>query len=233
MLERSALPTPKAVLFDLDGTLLDTADDLGAALNYLLNKYGLPEVTRTAFRPIASDGAKGLLELGFGKLLGKYDYEQLRVQFLEYYRENIAAHTQLYSGIKEILAFCQNQQIAWGIVTNKPEDLTLKLLPHFNEFKQCQVVVAGDSLPERKPHPAPILHACQALSLRPEETWYIGDAPRDITSANSAKTLSVIAGWGYISDLSACSTWQANIFCRHSNELLTLLKNTQQALIES
>ncbi len=151
------MPKITGVLFDLDGTILDTADDLGAALNFVLTEYNLPTITSEAYRPIASDGAKGLLELGFGDKISDYDFATLRQMFLNYYENNIAHHTKLYDGITELINELNTKNIAWGIVTNKPEGLTLKLLPYFPELAQSQVMVGGDSLAERKPHPAPII----------------------------------------------------------------------------
>jgi len=199
----------KAVLFDLDGTLLDTANDLGEALNYVLKKHGLSPVAREDYRPVASDGAMGLLTLGFGEQLDKFDYNALRQEFLDYYQENIAVHTCLYPGISQLLTDLNNQGIPWGVVTNKPEGLTSLLLPHFDEFKNCQVMVGGDTLKERKPHPAPLLYASQQLSIDANECVYVGDAPRDIEAGNRAKMYTIIAKWGYILATEQCNLWQA------------------------
>ena len=114
----------QAVLFDLDGTLLDTANDLGAALNHVLAQHHLPEVSATDFRPVASDGAKGLLELGFGERLSHLDFEVLRKEFLDFYHNNIALHTCLYPQIADLIQHLDSNNIAWGIVTNKPEGLS-------------------------------------------------------------------------------------------------------------
>lgn len=178
------------VLFDLDGTLLDTADDLGAALNYVLSQHSMPAVSPVLYRPVASDGAKGLLELGFGEQLQEYDYESLRKEFLDYYQQNIAQHTKLYPGIAKLLTTLDNKSIPWGIVTNKPEDLTLLLLPHYQEFNTCKVMVAGDTLTKRKPDPEPILFACEQMNQSPCTCLYIGDALRDIQAGNRATNVT-------------------------------------------
>jgi|TARA_B110000503_G_C6983802_1_gene344396 phosphoglycolate phosphatase len=203
--------THTAILFDLDGTLLDTANDLGAALNHVLVQHDMEKVTKERFRPVASDGAKGLLELGFGELLQHYDYEMLRKEFLNYYQENIAVHTCFYPGIEELLTNLIDNNIPWGVVTNKPIGLTLDLLPHFSLFSYCNSIVGGDSLKEKKPHPAPLLHACKEMDVDATACIYVGDAIRDIEAGNAAKMYTVIAQWGYILDKSSCENWQADL----------------------
>ncbi len=209
-----------AVLFDLDGTLLDTANDLGEALNYVLKKYNFPPVTRESYRPVASDGAKGLLELGFGEQLNRFNYDELRQDFLDYYQENIAVHTCLYPGIAQLLTKLNEQNIPWGVVTNKPEGLTSLLLPHFDEFKACKVMVGGDTLKERKPHPAPLLYACNKLSTHAVECIYVGDAPRDIEAGNRAEMYTIIAKWGYILTTEQCKLWHACAIAESPEDIL-------------
>jgi len=220
------LPYPiEAILFDLDGPILDTENDLGEALNYILAKYRFPLVARENYRPVASDGALGLLTLGFGDKLSSYNYEELRSEFLDYYTKNIAVHTCLYEGISELISYIEQQNIPWGIVTNKPEGLTKKLLPHFSELAKCSVMVAGDTLPERKPHPAPMFHACKQIAVAPENCVYIGDAPRDIDAGNNANMFTIVALWGYIFDKSVCDHWQADIQTQHPKEIIDVIKN--------
>jgi phosphoglycolate phosphatase len=217
------MPKITGVLFDLDGTILDTADDLGAALNFVLTEYNLPTVTSEAYRPIASDGAKGLLELGFGDKITDYDFATLRQMFLNYYEENIAHHTKLYDGITELIDELNAKNIAWGIVTNKPEGLTLRLLPHFPELAQSQVMVGGDSLTERKPHPAPLLYSLNKINVPAQQCFYVGDAPRDIEAGNRANMPTIIAGWGYISNINDCDTWQSDHLCLSPTDILALI----------
>ena len=202
--------TIASVLFDLDGTLLDTADDLGAALNHVLTQHGKPVVAAKDYRPIASDGALGLLNLGFGEAITQYDYDDLRQQFLNYYQNNIAAHTCLYPGVAQLLLQLEAKNIPWGIVTNKPEGLTHLLLPHYDEFKYCAVMVAGDTLTKRKPEPEPLLHACQQINVDHKQCFYVGDALRDIQAGNSATMTTFVAKWGYIFADENCQTWQAD-----------------------
>ncbi|WP_448213029.1 HAD family hydrolase [Colwellia sp. MEBiC06753] len=215
----------KGVLFDLDGTLLDTANDLGETLNAILSKYQQPLVARADYRPIASDGAKGLLELGFGQKLIDYDYETLRQEFLAHYEQHIAVHTELYSGINEVINFLDQNNIPWGIVTNKPIDLTQKLLPHFEQLSSAKSVLGGDSLAQRKPHPAPLIAAANEIAIAPEHCIYVGDAPRDISAGNAADMFSVVANWGYIPTSENVNSWQASLVINSPLEIIELFNN--------
>jgi len=212
-----------SVLFDLDGTLLDTANDLGEALNYVLTQYDLPSVARDIYRPVASDGALGMLTLGFKEKLKEFDYEVLRKEFLTYYENNIAVHTCLYDGIATLLNDLNLKDIPWGIVTNKPEGLTNLLLPHFDEFTQCKSVIGGDTLTQRKPHPAPLFYACEQMKVSAKKCFYVGDALRDIQAGNDANMTTVIAHWGYIKESDKCNNWQAKHICDHPREIIHLL----------
>ena len=216
---------PKAVLFDLDGTLLDTARDLGNALNYVLDQYGLPQCEYSTYRNHASHGALGLLRLGFGDKLADYDLQELRQMFLTHYNDNICQDTDVFAGIDELLGTLDNQNVPWGIVTNKPGWLTDALLPNFDQFKHCQVVVSGDTLPQRKPDPAPLLFAADKLSQSPDLIWYVGDAERDIQAANSANMFSVVAEYGYIAEHEQPHTWQADLHVNNVDALTKQVSN--------
>lgn len=214
---------PQAILFDLDGTLLDTARDLGNALNAVLRDNKLPEIHYAQYRPIASNGAKGMLELGFGDLLVDYNFEQLRQQFLEHYQQHICTDTVAFDGVEALLAHLTVKHIPWGVVTNKPANLTTELLSKFSLFDQCHVVVSGDTLAERKPHPAPLLHAAELIGIHPEQIWYVGDAQRDIQAAKAAGMTSVLAEYGYIETQDNSADWQADFSISHAAELLSHL----------
>jgi len=213
---------PQAVLFDLDGTLLDTANDLGEALNYILRKYNLPVIARELYRPVASDGALGLLTLGFKDQLKDFDYDDLREEFLAYYQENIANHSSLYSGVHELLSRLNTENIPWGIVTNKPEGLTKQLLPYFPEFKKCAVMVGGDTLTTRKPDPAPLFYACEQMNVDPKQCLYVGDALRDIEAGNHAGMQTYIAKWGYIKTTDNIDRWQASFIINTPQNLFSI-----------
>lgn len=218
------LKTAKGVLFDLDGTLLDTADDLGAALNHLLKTYGFPAVSSKKYRLVASDGVYPLLDLGFKEQLCKFDKEVLRQEFLDYYLANIATHTQLFPGIEQLLTLIENANIPWGIVTNKPAFLTDPLLLHFKQFKKSQSNISGDTIKERKPHPAPMLLASKEIGIAAEHIWYLGDALRDIEAGNAALMTTVAVKWGYIKQQDDCKTWQANHIISNPLDLVGISK---------
>jgi len=214
------LEKPNAILFDLDGTLLDTARDLGNALNQILSKLERPTVAYEVYRNIASDGAKGMLELGFGKDLKNFDFASLRQQFLDYYENNICVDTDYFVGVESLLLALNKNNIPWGIVTNKPEFLTLQLVTSFPLLQNCMVIISGDSLSERKPHPLPLLHAEEKLAITSPNTWYIGDAERDIQAANAANMVSVIAQYGYITDFQQTDEWNADLSIHEPSDLL-------------
>jgi phosphoglycolate phosphatase len=214
------LKKPNAILFDLDGTLLDTARDLGNALNQILKELERPTIDYEVYRNIASDGAKGMLELGLGKDLKNYDFAVLRQQFLDYYETNICIDTDYFLGVESLLLTLNQNNIPWGIVTNKPEFLTLQLVTSFPLLQNCGVIISGDTLNKRKPHPLPLLHAEEKLAIDSPNTWYIGDAERDIQAANAANMHSVIAQYGYISDIKQTKSWNADLSIHSPSELL-------------
>ena len=214
------LKKPNAILFDLDGTLLDTARDLGNALNQILSTLKRPTVAYEVYRNIASDGAKGMLELGFGEDLKNYDFANLRQQFLDYYENNICVDTDYFVGVENLLLALNRNNIPWGIVTNKPEFLTLQLVTSFPLLQNCAVIISGDTLNERKPHPLPLLHAQEKLALESPNTWYVGDAERDIQAANAANMVSVIAEYGYILDIQQTNNWNAHLSIHNPIDLL-------------
>lgn len=211
---------PKAVLFDLDGTLVDTADDLGAALNHVLQSLGLPLCTAEQYRPMASHGAKGLLELGFGAALANYDFGSLRQQLLDYYALHVCDHSTLFAGGAELIAHLNQQQIPWGIVTNKPYRLAASMLKQLPELSQCAILLGGDSLAQRKPDPTPLLVACHQLKVPATQCWYVGDAERDIAAGNRAGMTTVLAEFGYIGESDQPKLWQADMSIQSLADLI-------------
>ncbi|KMT66520.1 HAD family hydrolase [Catenovulum maritimum] len=218
------LVLPKAILFDLDGTLLDTAKDLGETLNYILKQHSKPTVDYQDYRPVASHGALGLLKLGFGDELNRLDKAALRETFLNYYEQNIAVKTDLFDGMEACLELLNKLGIKWGIVTNKPQFLTDKLLPFYNIMSSSQINISGDTLAVKKPDPEPLYVACKHMTLSPEECWYIGDAQRDIEAGNRAGMYTVIANWGYTQDSLPINEWAADLIIETPADLSSLVK---------
>lgn len=200
----------EAVLFDLDGTLLDTAPDMAAALNRLLAENEREAMPYDRLRPVVSHGAKGLLTAGFGPNLPPDDAADLTRRFLDLYAENIAVGTTLFDGMREVLYFIEARGLRWGIVTNKPGWLTDKVLEELDILPRPGCVIAGDTLPERKPHPAPLEHAADLLEICPTRCVYVGDAERDIQAGRAAGMRTLIAGYGYIEAHEVPHAWQAD-----------------------
>lgn len=214
---------PKAILFDLDGTLLDTAADLHRALNDVLIAYQLQEVSIEQARPVASHGARGLLKLGFKDQLTAANTEKLRADFLQAYRSDPYSQTIYFDGISELLEALRARNIAYGIVTNKPTEFTKALLPHFSHLADNPAIVCGDTLSVAKPDPAPLLHAAKLLNVSPDDCWYVGDAERDIVAGREAGMYTVLAAYGYIAETDNVAEWAADYSIHHPLELLTLL----------
>jgi N-acetyl-D-muramate 6-phosphate phosphatase len=196
----------KAVLFDLDGTLLDTAQDFHESLNELRAEEQLEPLSFETVRAQVSHGGHALVRLGFGKL-DPEAHEAMRMRLLNIYRQRLAKHTRLFEGGDEMLDAIEHRGLAWGIVTNKPGWLTDPLLIEVKLNERARAVVSGDTLPERKPHPLPLLHAAKTLGVEPRECVFVGDAERDAQAAQSAGMYSVIAGFGYIGDDDRADEW--------------------------
>lgn len=210
------------VLFDLDGTLLDTAPDLGHALNHVLKEHGLPPCSLEQSRSLASDGALAMLEFGFAETFTTKDPASLHQAFLDYYQQYICLDTRCFAGVETLLQRFNQQVVPWGIVTNKPGWLTERLLPHFSEFAQAKAVVSGDTLAHAKPHPAPMLLAAQQLGVSPEHILYVGDAKRDMQAARAAGMRSVFAEYGYTPSSHIAPDWPVDHRIQHPVEILTL-----------
>lgn len=216
-------PTAHTLLVDLDGTLLDTAPDMGAALNRLRADEGLPPLSAATLRPEISHGAAGLVRLGFAHLPDRA-HPGLRARFVHHYQDALSAHgTALFAGFAEVLAGLAAAGRPWGIVTNKPTGLTEALLEELVLPHPPDVVVCGDTLPTRKPHPAPITHACDALGVAPADCLYLGDAERDVTAARAAGLRTAVALWGYLDADVAIRAWGADHHVGHPWALGPLL----------
>jgi len=196
----------KGVLFDLDGTLLDTALDMTEALNALRAQEGLGALSNETVRCQVSHGGHALVRLGFGTLPPE-EHEVMRTRLLSIYRQQLAKHTQLFEGGDEMLTEIERRGLSWGIVTNKPGWLTDPLLVEVNLHKRARAVVSGDTLAERKPHPMPLLHAAATMGVDPAHCVYVGDAERDMQAAKAAGMYALVAGFGYLGDDDRADTW--------------------------
>jgi phosphoglycolate phosphatase len=212
----------EAVLLDLDGTLADTAPDLVRVLNHLLIAEGLPRMPYAIARNEVSNGASGLLRLGFGEQQTEAELETLRARFLADYAENICVESRLFIDIDSISH--QEDNIRWGIVTNKPEALTLPLLLQLGIHDLPGCVISGDRLPQRKPHPAPLHLAAAQLEVAPARCVYVGDAPRDIEAGRAAGMATIAAAYGYIRPRQDPRSWGADLVIRRPRELPDALR---------
>ena len=191
-------PPVKAVLFDLDGTLLDTAPDLAYALNQVLIEEGLEVLDYQTIRPMVSYGSPGLMKLAFQDTLSQAEYDRIRQNLLDIYQNNLAVKTQLFPGMEDVLSNIESLNLGWGVVTNKPRWLTQPLLQQLNLFDRAVSIVSGDDVTHQKPHPESLYLACQQADLKPEHCVYIGDAERDIAAGRHAGMRTLAACYGYI-----------------------------------
>ena len=209
----------RAVLFDFDGTLADTAADLGRAVNRMRQKRGLAELPVEKVRPMASSGARGLLHAAFGVKPDDAEYKAMRQEFLDLYAETCCGETRLFPGIAELLAELGARGIRWGVATNKSTRFTEAILLSLNLKPDC--VACGDTTPHLKPHPASLLHAAEQLKLAPASCCYLGDDLRDMKAARAAGMRAIAVDWGYHHPESGGpGTWDAEALIAHPLELL-------------
>ncbi len=217
-------PNTSAVFFDLDGTLIDTAPDMGAALNRVLERHGRAPVPATSYREQVSHGSIALLKLGFPDLDPTTQMADLREEFLASYEANIADFSALFEGVETLLQQIEAASVPWGIVTNKPEGLTLKLLDAMNITNRCCSIVASDTTTHAKPHPAPMRLACKRAGVDTATCAYVGDAKRDIEAGHSVAMKTFVASWGYLSASDDHpDTWQADAILQTPTDLLSHL----------
>jgi len=216
-------PVISTVLFDLDGTLADTAPDLAYALNRVLEEQGSPSLPFAAIRPIVSHGGIALIRFGFGLEPDHPRFAGLRQRLLDIYRENITARTRLFPGMAELLSQIEERGLNWGVVTNKPAWLTEPLMEGLKLTTRAATIISGDTLDERKPHPAPMLLACREAGSEPGQCLYIGDAERDILAGRNAGMRTLVALYGYISERDSPMAWGADGAVNTPGETLTWL----------
>lgn len=221
-LSMRADPT-KSVLFDLDGTLADTAPDLGAATNALRAQLGLEPLALEILRPFTSSGVRGMLGAGLGIHAEHADYAAMAERFLEFYAENLCVHTRLYDGIDGLLDALDTAGIDWGIVTNKRSRFTDPLISALDLAHRACCVISGDSAPRPKPAPDPLLLACERAGLEPHTCVYVGDDLRDIQAGHAAGMRTVAAAYGYLGDDEPIERWNADAIIHSPGELLPLV----------
>jgi len=217
-----------ALLLDLDGTLLDTAPDMGGALNRLLLEQGRAPLDPATIRPVISHGAARLVRLGFPAAEAE-EFETLRLRFLDLYAANLADGTRPFPGLLEVLEEVERMAIPWGVVTNKPGWLTNPLLAGLGLDRRARCIVSGDTVAERKPHPLPLLHAASLIGVAPEHCVYVGDAERDIQAGRAAGMRTVVAAYGYLGAADDPVAWQPTGIVQEPSELLEWVLRPRQA----
>jgi 2-phosphoglycolate phosphatase len=215
----SAPAFPKLVLFDLDGTLLDSAPDMAATVNRMRAARGQGPMALEALRPHVSRGSRAMSAAAFPELGGEVDGAMIR-EFLEVYEQELGRHSLLFDGVAELLDAIEGAGSRWGIVTNKPEYLARQVLPALGWDRRSAILIGGDTLPERKPHPLPLLHAARQLGAAIGECAYVGDDRRDIESARAAGMRSVVALWGFRPDDEDPHTWGGDALVERARDLL-------------
>ncbi|MCE5180278.1 MAG: HAD-IA family hydrolase [Betaproteobacteria bacterium] len=213
----------KAVLFDLDGTLADTAPDLGHALNLQRERHGLPSLAQEIIRPYASHGTVGLFDIGFGLTPQDARFAPMREEYLALYTANLCLHTTLFPGMAELLDELEDKGIAWGVVTNKPARFTNPLMEQLGLINRAASIISGDTCPHPKPHPEPLLAAAREIGVAPQSCLYIGDAERDIEAAHAADMPAILAAYGYLGAADRPETWGADASIQHPAEILGYL----------
>lgn len=212
-----------AVLFDLDGTLIDSAPDLGAAADKMRTDRGLASIPVAEYRFMAGAGARGMLSVAFGMTPEHEEFESLKEEFFRNYEVDLTRGTYAFDGVNEMISQLNTANLKWGVVTNKSQRFTLPLTTAMPLFKTAQTIVSGDTTPHAKPHPAPIIEAVRQLGLVPAQCVYVGDDERDIIAGRAAGMPTVAAAYGYLGVRSDISDWNADAVIKSPAALLQLL----------
>ena len=212
-----------AVLFDLDGTLIDSAPDLGAAADKMRTDRGLPSLPLELYRPMAGAGARGMLGVAFGIAPDHADFDVLKEEFFKNYEACMTERTYAFDGVADLIDQLNQAGFKWGVVTNKSERFTLPLIHAMPLFNTAQTIVGGDTTPHAKPHPAPLLEAARQIGVPPERCLYVGDDERDIIAGRAAAMLTVAAAYGYLGTTLDTAHWKADATIQTPAQLLKLL----------
>lgn len=213
----------RAVLFDLDGTLVDSAPDLAGAGNDLRERRGLPALPLDAYRPLTGTGARGMLRVALGASADQDDFEPLKDEYLSTYAQRLTRLTQVFADMRTVLAALEARSTAWGVVTNKHSRFAGPLISGLGLAHRCAVLVCGDSAARAKPHPDPLLLAAEHLGFAPADCLYIGDDLRDVQAGQAAGMTTIAAGWGYLGDGAPIEVWGADHVALTPRDLLKLL----------
>jgi len=221
--------TMEAVLFDLDGTLIDSAPDLGAAADLMRTGRGLPSFPLEQYRPMAGAGARGMLGIAFGMTPEHPDFPAMREEFFVNYENCMTQRTYAFDGVAELIAELQARSLPWGVVTNKSQRFTLPLTRQMPLFATARTVVCGDTTPHAKPHPEPLYEAARQLGLDPARCLYVGDDERDIVAGLAAGMGTVAATYGYLGSNADTRKWGAHAQIDSPMALIGLLQSAARA----
>lgn len=216
-----------AVLFDLDGTLIDSAPDLGAAADKMRTDRGLPSLPFADYRPMAGAGARGMIGVGFGIAPGHADFEALKHEFFTNYEACMTERTFAFDGVADLIAQINKAGLKWGVVTNKSERFALPLTRAMPLFQSARAIIGGDTTPHAKPHPAPLLEAARQIGVAPERCAYVGDDERDIVAGRAAGMPTVAAAYGYLGATADTAHWNADATISSPAQLLKVLQLLQ------
>lgn len=214
----------EAVLFDLDGTLIDSAPDLGAAADKMRTDRGMPSLPLADYRPMAGAGARGMLGVAFGLTPDHADFGALKEEFFTNYEACMTARTYAFDGVAELIARISGAGLKWGVVTNKSARFTLPLTRQMPLFASARTIISGDTTPHAKPHPAPLLEAARQLAVEPGRCVYVGDDERDIVAGRAAGMPTVAAAYGYLGATADTQGWKADATIVSPSALLNLLR---------
>ncbi|MCS4295601.1 phosphoglycolate phosphatase [Comamonas sp. BIGb0152] len=213
----------RAILFDLDGTLIDSAPDLGAAADQMRVARGLPSLPMADYRPFAGSGARGMLRVAFGMQPEDAEFPAMREEFFQNYERRMTQDTTVFDGVADMLARIVAQQLHWGVVTNKSKRFTEPLSRQMALFASAGAVVSGDTTPHAKPHPEPLFEAARRIGVDPQDCVYVGDDERDIIAGRAAGMHTVAAVYGYLGEKQSVAHWEADDVINSPHELLKRL----------
>ncbi|MFT5577249.1 MAG: 2-phosphoglycolate phosphatase [Bermanella sp.] len=218
----------QAVLFDLDGTLIDTAPDFVRVLNGMRQRRNLSDIAYERVHATVSEGARALVELGFELSEGDQDFEALRQELLDNYRQQLSVESRLYPGMNDVLAWLKARNISWGIVTNKPLLYAEPLIRDLQLQERCKSLVCPDHVKQRKPHAEPILLACSQLGVDAKSSVYVGDHRRDIEAGKNAGSTTIACSYGYINSQDPAESWNADYTVKHAIDIIQILEQIQE-----